>query len=208
MKFNQKGFTSLEVILLVFLLIVIVVGFSIFSTVVGTYNHLATDKQTTLTAQGNLDAQLQRRFDLINQTVGATKGALSHETTIFADIAKEQAAFTQAQNSGNTQGQLSASTAVSASVGQALRGYLVVAQQYPQEYALQEVQNLQTDIDGSENRVSNARQFYNSTAQQYNTELSTFPNNWLNGSYFHFQSFPYYQNTAQSSNAPTVNLGQ
>lgn len=205
---NDKGFGEVLIIVGVTIVILAILFFGISNTFIGTYNKLVTDRQTVLTQQGDLEAQMQRRFDIINETVGAVKGALGHEDIIFNDIAKQQAAFTQAHNTGNVQGELNANSAVSASIGQALRGYFVVQQQYPQEYALQNVKDLQTNIDGSENRISTARQRYNNTVQIYDTELSTFPTVWINGTFFHLQPLPYYQNDTESNKAPSVNLGQ
>jgi len=204
----KKGFVTIEIVLGVILLIIIIAIASVFNTYVSFQNKFNTDKQVAQQTNGDLDSQLQRRFDLINETVGATKGALSHETTIFNDIAKQQAAFTQAHNTGNTQGELDASSAVASSVGQALRGYFVVQQQYPQEYALQSVKDLQTEIDGSETRISVFRQRYNNAVNVYDTEISNVPGSWYNSIFFHFQPLPYYQNSTSSNNAPTVNLGQ
>lgn len=190
----------------VIILILIIGIVSLYNVYISTQNKFNTDRQTAISTNADLDAQLQRRFDLINQTVGATKGALSHETTIFNDIAKQQAAFTQAHDTGNVQGELNANAAVGTAVGQALRGYFVVQQQYPQEYALQFVQNLQTNIDGSENRISVGRQRYNDAVRIYDTEISNVPGSWLNSIFFHFMPLPYYQNTVQSNSAPNVNL--
>lgn len=207
-KINNKGYGEILIIFGVTLVILAILFFGISSSTVGTYNKLVTDRQTVLAQKGDLEAQMQRRFDIINETVGAVKGALGHENTIFNDIAKQQAAFTQAHNTGNVQGELNANAAVSASIGQALRGYFVVQQQYPQEYALQNVKDLQTNIDGSENRISTSRQRYNNAVQVYDTELSTFPTVFVNSLIFHFEPLPYYQNDTESNKAPSVNLGQ
>lgn len=189
-----------------FFLLLIVLGIILYATSIGTYNKLQTDRQNAVSANADLDSQLQRRFDLINQTVGATKGALSHEQKIFDDISKQQAAFTQAHSAGDVQGELNANAAATASIGQALRGYMVVQQQYPNEQALVQVQNLQTNIDGSENRISVARQHYNDAVKTYDTELVTFPNSFMNDTFFHMSSLPYYQNATESNKAPNVNL--
>lgn len=190
-----------------FLLVIIVVGLIFFSMVKGTYNTLVTDKLAAQTQQADIDAQLQRRFDLINQMVGSTKGALIHEKQVFDDIAKQQAAFTQAQQTGDVQGELNANTAVTASVSQALHGYFVVQQQYPNEQALEFVKNLQVDIEGSENRVSVARQRYNDAVQTYNQASQVFPGNMIAG-YFHFEPMKFYQEDAAAQKAPSVDLGQ
>lgn len=186
-------------------LIVIFTAFGIIGMVKTTYNNLTTERVTAQRTNSDIDAQLQRRFDLINQTVGATKGALVHEEKIFADISKQQAAFTQAHNAGNVQGELNADAAATTSLGALFRGYFVAQMQYPNEQALESVKNLQVDIEGSENRISVARQRYNDSVQTYNSDLNIFPNNIIAG-YFHFIPMEFYKNDAQSNVAPTVNL--
>jgi len=190
-----------------FILIIIIVALSIYSFATSSYNSLVTERVAAQEQQAQIDAQLQRRFDLINQMVGTAKGALSHEDVVFGDIAKQQAAFTQAHNGGNIQGELQADQAVNASLSQLFRGYFVAQTQYPNEQALEFVKNLQIDIEGSENRVGVARQRYNEAVQTYNQDLQIFPKNIVAG-YFHFEPMAFYQNDAASNKAPTVNIGQ
>lgn len=192
---------TLGTILGSFVLIVLI----LFSMVFGSYNRLIKEKQNGLTQSSQIETQLQRRFDLVNQMVGSTRGALRHEEKIFDDIAKQQAAFINAQKSGNVQGELSASDAMAGSVGALFRGYMVVQTQYPNEQALEFVRNLQTDIEGSENRISVARQKYNEDVQVYNTDLQTFPTSVIAG-FFNFKELPRFQSSVKALEAPVINL--
>lgn len=176
-----------------------------FSWVTGSYNGLVQLQTEAQTQNAQIEAQLQRRWDLINQMVGSTKGALRHEEEIYNNIAKQQAAFINAQKGGDVQGQINASEAVTSSIGALMRGYLVVQTQFPNQQALQFVQNLQVDIEGSENRISVARQRYNEDAQKYNQKRRTFPTMFI-ASFMNFGEMPLYKANVKAQDAPTVNL--
>ena len=175
------------------------------SSIKSSYNNLVTLQTSAQTKKAQVETELQRRWDLINQMVGSTKGALRHEEAIFDNIAKQQAAFINAQKQGDTQGELNASNQVSGAVGQLFRSYLVVQSQYPNEQALEFVRNLQVDIEGSENRISVARQRYNERVQEYNQARRTFPTVIIAG-FMNFQDMQFYAADASSQKAPGVNL--
>lgn len=186
--------------------IIALVILMVIGIVFGSYNRLITEKQEGLTQGSQIETQLQRRFDLINQMVGSTKGALRHEEEIYANIAKQQAAFVNAQRAGDVNGQLQASDAVAGSIGSLFRGYMVVQTQYPNQQSLEFVRNLQVQIEGSENRISVARQKYNEDVQVYNTDLQKFPTSMVAG-FFGFKELPRYKLTnAKAEFAPDVNL--
>lgn len=199
---------GIAIIFGIFILILIIGGLSVFNTYMSLQNKFNTDRQVAISAQGDLEAQMQRRFDIISETVGAVKGALTHEQKVFDDIAKQQAAFTQAHDAGNVQGELNANAAAGAAIGQALKGYFVVQQQYPQEFALQNVKDLQTNINGSEDRISVARQRYNDATRIFDTEIGNVPGAWFNSIFYHYSLLPYYKNDAEANKAPKVDLGQ
>lgn len=205
--YNMKKVLLIIAIIFIVLFAIIAIPVGITASIAKhTYNSLTTERNAAQEQNSIILVELQRRYDLLNETVGTVKGALSHETTVYKYIAEAQAAaqsFNQAQSSGNTQSELSAGAGLTT----ALRGYLVVQQQYPQLQALQNTKDLQTNIDGSENRVGIARQRYDEDVLQYNNDLAIFPNNVLAG-YFHFTALPYYKNDAESNKAPKIDLGQ
>jgi LemA protein len=80
---------------------------------------------------------------------------------------------------------------------------LVVSENYPQLRATEAFQNLQAQLEGTENRISVERNNFNTAVQEYNTALSTFPTNMLN-KMFGFQSRPYFTAQPEAEKAPQV----
>lgn len=185
-----------------------IIGFILLifvSSVVGSYNGLVSLQTQAQKQNSQIDTELQRRWDLINQMVGSTKGALRHEEAIFDDIAKQQAAFTNAQKQGDVQGELNASNQVTGAVGRLFSSYLLVQTQYPNEQALEFVRNLQVDIEGSENRISVARQRYNEDVQAYSQTKRSFPTVII-ASMMNFPDMSLYKADGSAQKAPMVDL--
>lgn len=178
------------------LLILIIVVWSFVAGLFGAYNRLVQEHQAGLSAQGQVQAQEQRRLDLLPNAAITANAGLVHEQKVFDDISHAQAAFTNAQNpveQNNAGNQL----------GAALRGYLVVAQQYPQLRGLNSIETLTAEIEGTENRISVARQRYNEAVQSYDSDLQSFPALIVAG-YMHFQPLPYFTAVQAAQSAPSL----
>jgi LemA protein len=186
--------------LLIVLAIFGVFGLWMFGSIKGTYNSLVTQRSAVDRQYSDIQAQLQRRADLIPNLVATTKGAMKHEQAVFEDISKAQAAFTRAPQGSSEQ--LDAYNGL----GTALRGYMVVAQQYPQLAALDIVKDLNTNLDGSENRISVARQRYNEEVEKYNNSLMKFPGN-LIANFFDFEKKDYFAvQSPEDEKAPEIDM--
>ncbi len=133
---------------------------------VGQYNGLVDSYAEVENAQANVDTQLQRRYDLIPNVVAAVKGAMEHEEEIFTAIAEARAKIGSSQvgTSDYNQAQSQLDSAVSR--------LLVVAENYPQLTANQQVSDLITELEGTENRILVARKDYNAVATTYNKKSS------------------------------------
>jgi len=179
-----------------FVLIIIIIVWSFIANVQGSYNRLVSEREAGQTMQAQVQAQEQRRLDLLPNAATVAKAGLVHEENVFANISKAQAAFTNAQNpveQNNAGNQL----------GAALRGYLVVAQQYPELRGLNSIETLTTEIEGTENRISVARQRYNEAVQVYDQDMQTF-RALLVANYFHFQQLPFFQADTAANKAPDL----
>lgn len=187
-------------VFLITLAILFVIGLSIYGFVSGTYNSLITMREDARTQQSEIQVQMQRRFDLVPNIVASTKGAMQQERAIFEDISKAQAAFRNAPQGSNAQYN------AGEQLGAALRGYLVVAQQYPDLKSLDIVKDLNVVLEGTENRVTVARTRYNENVRDYNKKLQVFPGNLVAGM-FNFERMDLFvlQNE-EAKNAPKVNL--
>ena len=138
-------------------------------SVVGTYNGLVSEQTKVEQAQANVATALQRRSDLIGNLVESVKGQMNHETEVFTQIAEARAkigngSVTSKENQ-EAQGELSS----------AISRLLVLTENYPELKSNQNVEQLMTELAGSENRIFVARKDYNQAATEYNQKLRSFP---------------------------------
>lgn len=177
--------------------------------VVGGYNGLVTQREDVRKSLANVQTQYQRRADLVPNLVNTVKGAANFEQKTLTDVTNARAKATsitldpskatpqQLQQYQQSQGELS----------QALGRLLAVSENYPQLTATQNFQDLQTQLEGTENRIAVARKDYNDIAAGYNAKIQHFPTN-ITAGLFGFDSFPYFQADQGAQKAPTVNFGQ
>ncbi|MBS8098670.1 LemA family protein [Streptococcus suis] len=167
---------------------------------VGQYNGLVDSYAEVENAQANVDTQLQRRYDLIPNVVAAVKGAMEHEEEIFTAIAEARAKIGSSQvgTSDYNQAQSQLDSAVSR--------LLVVAENYPQLTANQQVSALITDLEGTENRILVARKDYNSVATTYNKKIKRFPTS-IYANLFGYEKVELFQATNDAATTvPSVDL--
>ncbi|HFI0298584.1 TPA: LemA family protein [Streptococcus suis] len=167
---------------------------------VGQYNGLVDSYAEVENAQANVDTQLQRRYDLISNVVAAVKGAMEHEEEIFTAIAEARAKIGSSQvgTSDYNQAQSQLDSAVSR--------LLVVAENYPQLTANQQVSALITELEGTENRILVARKDYNSVATTYNKKIKRFPTS-IYANLFGYEKVELFQATNDAATTvPSVDL--
>jgi LemA protein len=155
------------VIVLIVVVLALVLGGCEF---VGTRNKLATEKEAISGQFSQVDADLQRRSDLIPNIVETVKGYAKEETTVFTNIANARAALGGAKS---PQEKIDANNQLDG----ALSRLLVVVENYPNLKASENFKQLQFQLEGTENRILQSRRRYNEAVQKYNTELSLFPAN-------------------------------
>lgn len=136
---------------------------------IGQYNGLVDSHAEVENAQSNVETQLQRRYDLIPNVVAAVKGAMEHEEEIFIAIAEARAKIGSSQQGSADYNQ------AQSQLDSAVSRLLVVAENYPQLTANQQVSNLITELEGTENRILVARKDYNAVATSYNKKIRRFP---------------------------------
>lgn len=174
--------------------------FLIFALALGnSFNHLVKLEQNVAVAKSNIDTQLQRRMDLIPNLVNTVKGYADQEKDIFTAIADSRSKLAGA-TTVNEQAQ------ADSELTNALSRLLVVVESYPDLKSNQNFQDLSVQLEGTENRITIARQDYNSAATIYNTKIRQFPSN-IAASLFGFDPQPLYQASAGSEQAPVVNFG-
>lgn len=180
------------------IVVIIVIALIVIIPSIGTYNSIVTLDQRVSSASSNIDTQLQRRSDLIPNLVSTVKGYASQEKDIFTDIANARAKLSGAQGiqqKADADNQLS----------QSLSRLLVIVERYPDLKSNQNFRDLSVALEGSENRISVARQDYNNAVSNYNTSIVKFPSN-IVARIFGFTSKPYYKAEQGAAQVPKVDF--
>ena len=151
---------------------------------VGTYNGLVTRKQKVSAAWSEIDNQYKRRFDLVPQLVETVKGAANFEKSTLDSVTEARASVGRAQLPANVPtdpAQLQAYIAAQQGLGSALGRLLVVAEAYPDLKASANFRDLQSQLEGTENRIAVARTDYIEVVNDYNTAIQKVPGNLVAG---------------------------
>lgn len=137
-------------------------------TVISIRNGLIGRDESVKAAWSQIDAQLQRRADLIPNLVSTVKGYAAHEDKIFTEVAEARSKLLAAKGPA-------AKAEAGAQVESALGRLLAIAENYPNLKANESFIRLQDELAGTENRIAVARTRYNDTARAYNAAIRMFP---------------------------------
>jgi LemA protein len=172
---------------------------------VGGYNGLVGSRETVNKAWANVETQYQRRADLIPNLVSTVQGAADFEKSTLTAVIEARAKATSIRIDPNnmTPEKLQEYQAAQSQVGSALSRLLVVAENYPQLKAVDAFRDLQAQLEGTENRINEARRQFNEAAQSYNTSRAKFPRVIL-ANLFGFTARPYFEADKGSEKAPAV----
>jgi len=135
------------------------------------YNTIQTYDEQVNAAQSQIKVQLQRRADLIPNLVETVKGYAKQEQSIFTEVADARAKLAGAVQTGDLQQMATANAALNAPLGR----LLAIAENYPQLKSNENFRALQDQLEGTENRISVARQDYNDAVNRYNSYIRRFP---------------------------------
>ena len=172
---------------------------------IGGYNGMVEMDEQVQNSWANVETQYQRRADLIPNLVSTVKGYAKHEQQTLEDVVKARSEATQVKvDSENlTPEKLAAFQKAQSGVSSALGRLLAVAENYPDLKANQNFLELQSQLEGTENRITVARKDFNDTAKSYNQAIRQFPKNILAGM-FGFEKKSYFEAEAGSEKAPKV----
>jgi LemA protein len=135
------------------------------------YNRIQQLDEQVNQTQGQIEAMIQRRADLIPNLVNTVRGYAQHEEGVFRDIAQARSALLNSRSSGDPEQMANANAQFQGALGR----LLVIAEAYPQLKADAQFRALQDQLEGTENRISTARTDYNQAVGQYNSYIRTFP---------------------------------
>ena len=174
-------------------------------------NNIPTYDEQVKAAWSQVENQYQRRADLIPNLVNTVKGYASHEREVLVDVTEARAKVGSIQVDGSmleNPEKLKQFEQAQRQLGSALQRLMVVAERYPDLKANQNFLALQSQLEGTENRISVARRDYIAAVQQYNTEIRTFPGRlWHSFLYSDMEQRDTYEATAEDADqAPTVNF--
>lgn len=165
---------------------------------VGNYNSLVSSRNKVDQDWGKVETQYQRRLDLIDNLVASVKGAQGQEREVFIKIAEARTAYNNASNSNDK-----AAAASSIETNVALIPRLQEA--YPELKSNQQVTTLMNDLRGTEDGILKARDTYNTTTTNYNTNIQRFPKN-LFAKAFGFEKRTLFKADGGAEKAPKVNF--
>ena len=172
---------------------------------IGGYNGMVKMDEQVQNSWANVETQYQRRADLIPNLVSTVKGYAKHEQQTLEDVVKARSEATQVKVDAEnlTPEKLVAFQKAQSGVSSALGRLLAVAENYPDLKANQNFLELQSQLEGTENRITVARKDFNDTAKSYNQAIRQFPKNILAGM-FGFEKKSYFEAEAGSEKAPKV----
>jgi LemA protein len=168
-------------------------------------------------AKNNVDAalaevtnQYKRRADLIPNLVNTVKGYAKHEKETLESVTQARAEATQMtiDPSKTTPEQLQKFQAAQGQLSAALGKLLFVAEKYPDLKADQNFRDLQAQLEGTENRITVARQRYIESVKDFNNQVTVPPTSWTNSIMYHFEKMPQWdlaaEEKAKAQQAPEV----
>lgn len=172
---------------------------------IGGYNGLVSSRENVNKAWANVETAYQRRADLIPNLVNTVKGAADFEKSTLEAVTQARANATSIHLDANdlTPEKLQQYQQAQSQLSGALGRLLAVSENYPQLKAVQSFQELQSQLEGTENRINEARRQFNEAAQSYNVSRQRFPRVIL-ANLFGFKEKPYFEADKGSEKAPTV----
>lgn len=192
-------------VLLVVVLVVVVASLALM----GSYNRLVGLQQSVDQSWAQVQNVYQRRADLIPNLVSTVAGAANFEKSTLTEVTNARASVGRVQIDPNhaptDAAKLKEFQQAQGDLGNALSRLLVVSENYPQLRATENFQNLQAQLEGTENRISVERGNFNIAVQTYNTTVKTFPTVLFAGM-LGFQPRPFFEAQPGAEKAPTVNF--
>lgn len=164
----------------------------------GSYNRFVTLDESVDGQWAQVEVQLQRRFDLIPNLVGAVQGIFDQEREVFEAIAE---ARTRYSGAGSVDEKVQAATGLESALGR----LLVIMENYPELRSQQNVTQLMDQLEGTENRVSVERRRFNEIARDYNIAIKRFPG-MIAASLFGFDDRALFEAVEGADVAPTVDF--
>jgi LemA protein len=186
----------------------VVVGLLLFFWGQSTYNGIVALQQDVTAKWGQVQNVYQRRADLVPNLVATVKGYATHEREVFEAVTESRSkvgSIRVTQDMLNNPAEMAKFQQAQDGLGSALSRLLLVVENYPELKANQNFLELQSQLEGTENRITVERMRFNESAQAYNTRIKQFPANMLAG-FFGFKEKAYFEAAPGSEKAPVVDF--
>lgn len=167
------------------------------------YNGLVGQDETVTAAWSQVENMYQRRADLIPNLVATVKGYAEHEQETFEAVVAARAKATQVTVNDLSEESVRNFQKAQGEVSSALGRLLAVVENYPELKANENFLDLQAQLEGTENRIAEARRSFNEAARKYNTQVRSFPANLIAGA-FGFSTKGYFTAEESASQTPKV----
>ena len=192
------GYSKRTIIIRVIVAVLVIWG-------IRAYNGMVNVEEQATTEWAKVQSAYQRRADLIPNLVEVVKGYASHEKETLEGVVNARAKATSIQVNADdlTPEQLEHCQKVQGELSQALGKLLAVQESYPDLKANENFMDLQKQLEGTEHRINEARNSFNTAVQNYNLKIRRFPNSLLAG-IFGFDKMEKFEADAAAQNAPTV----
>jgi LemA protein len=191
-KEKPKAKNTTKIILIVIAAIIVLAIF----WVIGAYNSLVRSQENLNEKWANVQADYQRRFDLIPNLVATVKAYSDYEGQLLTAITATRSAWTQTSTAQQRM-------QVANQLDSVLSRLLVVLENYPNLKANENYLSLQDELAGTENRIKYSRTEFNNAVKAYNIKLRTFPTNTIAGM-FGFTQRDMFESTTGAEQAPNV----
>lgn len=180
------------------LAIILVLALLCVGVGISTYNAIVTAEEKVSACLSDIDAQLQRRADLIPNLVNSVKGYMQHEQSIIDSIT---ASRERLLNATDMQDRAQANEELTKALGQ----LNIIAENYPDLKANENFVQLQDELAGTENRIATARKDHSRSVNTYNARIKGFPGMFI-ANMFGFEKAEYFEAAAGSENVPHVDF--
>ncbi len=165
------------------IIIILILLFAVY--VVASYNGFIVLRNRIKEALSGIDVQLKRRTDLIPNLVSTVKGYAKQEKDVFLNVTKARSALMSAKS-------VSEKAKANNMITSALKSIFAVAEAYPELKSSTNFQDLQRQLEDTEDKIAYSRQFYNSNVLDYNNKIAVFPGNVIAG-VFGFRENEFFQ---------------
>lgn len=190
---------------LIVLIVIVAVIAMVGGCTVSSYNKMVAMEEGVSNAWANVETQYQRRSDLIPNLVSTVKGYAAHEQETLEGVVAARSRATQMTLDADnlTPEKLQQYQAAQGEISSALGRLLAISENYPDLKASQQFQELQAQLEGTENRISVERRNFNDAARNYNSYIRKFPSNIFAGM-FGFDKKAYFEAAEGAEAAPKV----